>query len=157
MARMLLPSRLFPAALVILVVVLPMTVARANITGLDVIPSQPTIADSVSIRVAGEFGDGCWKVGPADCGAVSGGSISIRVEAVDRWQPPMTACPLIVVSYDDTCRYGRLPAGDYHVVFTENHTSLRDPTPQQKTLDFTVSDATSVGRTTWSRLKLIYR
>ena len=136
--------------------VLPVPAARATITGIQVIPANPTVADSVDVRVTGLFLDGCWSVGPADCGLASN-SISIAVYAADSWQPGVT-CLLLIVDYDETCHYGRLPAGDYHIVFTEFHLSLRDPNPRQASLDFSVgSGPTPAARTTWGRLKALYR
>lgn len=139
-------------ALVTLATTLPMSVARAHITGLDVIPAHPTVGDSVSIRVAGFFPDACWSVQPAVCGW----GFNIRVEGIDRWPNP-PYCAQVTVDYADTCRYGVLPAGNYQVVFIENGTSSRAPSPESRTLNFTVSDATPARRTSWGQLKIIYR
>jgi hypothetical protein len=142
-------------AILLLVAALPVaTRARATISVLEVIPAQPTIADSVSIHVAGYYPNGCWHPGPVVCGFLAGHSISISEHAVE---DTMRFCPLIVPEYGATCEYGRLPAGIYQVVFTETHTSVHDPLPQQRTLNFRVSDATPTRLKTWGRLKLLYR
>jgi hypothetical protein len=144
------------AAISLVVAALSVTVAQARIAGVQVIPPRPTIADSVSVRVAGDFPDGCWSVSPVTCGPHVDGTIGISVDAVDHATVP-GACPLVFVTYVDSCRYGRLPAGDYQVVFTEHHTSIRDPKSQQLVVSFSVTDATPVRPSTWGTLKLIYR
>ena len=130
--------------------------AFAAITTLEVIPAHPTISDSVFIRVGGQYLDGCWAPGAVDCGVVSGNFVAIREHAVDHWQPG-GACALVIMTYSAVCPYGRLPAGQYQVVLTETHDSLRDPFQQQRTLTFVVSDATPVRAASWARLKLLYR
>jgi hypothetical protein len=130
--------------------------AAAEITVLEVVPAHPTIADSVSIRVEGQFLDGCWNPSPVDCGLVSGTSITIHEHVADHWQPG-SSCPLVLMTYSARCVYGRLPAGQYRVVLNETHDSLRDPLPQQRSLIFTVSDATPVRLSSWARIKLLYR
>ena len=130
--------------------------AAAEITLLEVVPAHPTIADSVSVRVEGQFLDGCWLPSPVDCGLVFGATITIHEHATDHWQPG-SVCPLVLMTYSATCRYGRLPAGPYRVVLNETHDSRRDPLPQQQSLTFIVSDATPVRLSSWARLKLLYR
>jgi hypothetical protein len=111
--------------------------ASADLSGIEVVPSTPTANDIVTIHVSGEFSDGCWGLGPYQCGAVEGFLISPTVHAFDGWQPGRV-CPMIVVPYRFSCEYGSLEVGHYVVTATEEHQSLRDPFPDVFSVEFDV-------------------
>ena len=112
--------------------------AGALISGLEVIPAYPTASDSVTVRVSGWLSDPCWKVVSVACGAVAGENIGISLWAQDSWRPGLS-CVTLAIPYDATCRLGRLLPGDYLVTFIEYHNSLRQPSPEFKSLLFSVA------------------
>ncbi|MFH1220091.1 MAG: hypothetical protein V1694_06515 [Candidatus Eisenbacteria bacterium] len=111
--------------------------AAAGITSVEVIPSAPTVNDIVTVRVSGDFNDGCWDPGLHECGAVAGFTITPTIWATDSWQPG-GVCPMMMVPYFFSCEYGRLEAGHYVVTVTEEHRSLRDPFPDVFSVEFDV-------------------
>ena len=143
--------------MIVLVAALLPTVTHASIDSLYVIPPQPTITDSVSVRVVGSFPNGCFRRTPVDCGPLEGFSINMSVNAIF-FRDTMSICPPYIVTYASTCEYGRLPVGSYQVVFTETVTSsLFPPLQQQRTVTFMVNAPTPVRTMTWGRLKMLYR
>ena len=144
--------------MVVLVAALLPTVTHASIDSLYVIPPQPTIMDSVSVRVVGSFPNGCYRRTPMYCGTVADFSINMRVDAIF-FRDSSSFCPPNIVTYAGTCEYGRLPVGSYQAVFTETVTSSQFPIPleEKRTVTFMVIGPTPVRTMTWGRLKMLYR
>jgi hypothetical protein len=111
--------------------------AAAHIDAVEVIPSNPTVYDPVTIQASGYLPDGCWDPGPWQCGAVVGFSITPTIHGSDAWQPG-GYCPLVIMPYSFACEYGTLDPGHYVVTVTETHESLRDPDTDIFVVEFDV-------------------
>ena len=122
---------------ILCILILPIS-ASARIIAVEVVPSNPTVNDNVTIRLSGDFADGCWHPGPGQCGSVDGGVISPSIMVIDVWQPG-GICPMVIVDYSFSCEYGTLAAGHYTVNFTEEHESLREPSPEMLSVEFDVT------------------
>jgi hypothetical protein len=122
------------------------TLAGAGITGVEVVPGSPTVNDSVTVTLSGEFFDGCWHPGSGQCGTVEEFLINPSIYVIDVWEPG-AICPMVIVDYSFSCEYGRLGAGHYVVSFTEEHESLREPAPDVLVVEFDVVVPTAIEAT----------
>ncbi len=129
--------------------------AQAVISSVDIVPANPTDVDPVSVHVYGWFADSCWSVDTYECTA-GGGALAIDIHAYDEWMPGYV-CLMVIIPYGITCEFGVLPAGDYVLTVTEDHSSLRDPFPNVVVVEFDVTDFTPVEPLTWGRIKGLYQ
>ena len=143
-------------SLPLLVLVFITYLASSALGAVYVFPPEPTERDSISIEVVHGFADGCWTLTGHTCASVAGDSIAIDVYVFDLEQYGWT-CPQGVWSYSYTCDYGLLPVGVYTVTFTEYHDSLRWPEPRIDIVGFEVRPDTPIERTSWGRIRALYR
>jgi len=131
--------------------------ARSVISTVEVIPANPTSADSVRILIGGGFVDGCWSIFGHSCMPSSEGQVPINIFADDSWFPGMV-CLAIYVPYVVKCDYGKLQAGHYMVTVSEDHNSLRNPFQDTFIIEFDVTTNTyPVKYTTWGRIRALFR
>jgi hypothetical protein len=122
--------------LVLVMALLVPAVLQAAIGNIQVLPPNPTNADSVRLSIDGYFGDGCWSVQGIDL-AIDGFNIDVTVRAFDSWYPG-TFCPTILVPYGSHYQLGRLSAGSYTVFVHESVVSFRG-SGDSRTLTFEVA------------------
>ena len=114
-------------------------------------PFQPSTQDSVTIEVAGWFGDcwGCARIEDPNDGCVgtevldslrvSGDNIYLYSSAYDgKPADSLYQCFAWVIPFEFQVKLGPLPAGNYAVVSLMHHNSLREPSPFSCTSSFTV-------------------
>ncbi len=129
--------------------------AAASIT---IIPPQPTVQDSVKVKVYSQFPMACWRDLSQDCRDCLSDTLSVTVDVDYCHGRPSCICAAFPYSYQRVCNFGLLPAGTYTVTFTELHSNVYDPISTfTQSVRFVVSNVTPTRTTTWGRLKLLYR
>ena len=144
-----------------LMVLMPAT-ARAWIERVDVVPPHPTETDTVRISAEGYFPNLCWSLKSTSCDSVVGNGIRLSARGLHNggvW------CLDAIFPYQITCTVGPLAVGSYHVTMTE----YWEPCPRRawsplpyecwttREIDFDVIGVTAVQRTTWGRIRALYR
>ena len=79
---------------------------------IEITPPIPSSADDISIRVFGEWGNGCVPSSPQ----VSVVSDQIFIELLT--PPPDTICATVITSWEEIVVIGQLPVGIYEVLVT---------------------------------------
>ena len=84
--------------------------AQGTITGISVIPSNPTTADDIELHVAVQFNSG-------DCQVDDKGH-NTNAFAINAYSHHCVGLLTVICPTTDTFQLGQLPAGDYTVDFT---------------------------------------
>jgi hypothetical protein len=128
-------------------------------TDVTVVPAEPQVGDSVSVRADLSYNRTCWAIVSQTCGTESADTLQFTLSVEFCLNHPSGCiCADFPVHYVRTCNYGQLAAGTYTVVYTELHNSPADPfSTFTDVLQFTVTEATAVSRHSWGALKLLYR
>ncbi len=84
--------------------------AQVGVAQVEIIPSAPTPQDSVTVKLSGEWPEGCVPRDPS----VTVSSNQIRIATVR----PAGACTAVVLPFTLTVPVGRLAAGVYDVIAT---------------------------------------
>lgn len=112
------------------------SICEATIIGVDVIPACPRSADTVTIRVRGEFPDLCYHF---DSSIVERVDSMIIVETwIETCYPNCGVCSPAIMTYDTNNVLGVLPPASYTVLVRER---LRSP------LGLRLTDSARVGFT----------
>ncbi|HVR76020.1 MAG TPA: hypothetical protein VMT52_16935 [Planctomycetota bacterium] len=99
----------------------------AYLGSVALVPPQPTVKDQVTVKISGDFPDGCWRF-QGYSQNVQPGRITINVGA----SVVAGACTQALVPYTLEADLGVLPAGHYELTVTD---------PQEsKTVGFDVTD-----------------
>ena len=94
---------------------------------ISVVPSNPTLSDSLLIKALTSFSSGCWASMVLDSYQVVNDSIFIFSTAKDNWVPPRYACDFGFVFYEVGVKISPLTSGAYTVVSHLTLNSQRCP------------------------------
>ena len=124
---------------------------------LTIVPAEPSVQDSVTVKVESGFLSLCWHDAEQECNSSRPDTLSITVDVDYCGGAPSCRCAELPHGYKRTCNFGLLPAGSYTAIFTELHSSVYDPIATfNQTVHFAVNTITPVLQHTWGTLKLYY-
>ncbi|HEV8129818.1 MAG TPA: hypothetical protein VGQ81_01085 [Acidobacteriota bacterium] len=101
-------------------------------TQIDIVPSSPTTADDISIKLSGTWGSGCVPQDPK----VTVSGQTIRIDTSN----PGSICTAVLAAWSLTVPIGRLAAGSYTVVATYSSPVQKAFEIARKTIDVTASN-----------------
>lgn len=129
--------------------------AAAFIDQVVVMPEQPEEGDILAVSVLGYLSDSCWEL-TGTSQEVVGQEIRAFIDLLDSWEPGID-CLTVIIPFEGFFEFPGLAAGDYTLVITERHESLRDPEDQVIVLPVEITGPVAGPAASWSAVKARYR